>query len=289
VLIPKARYYAWEAFYGHQIATLRGKEVATIRRVAVARSLMIAIVTFIPVLAAILSFVTYSLSGHRLDVATVFASLQLFNVVRMPLAFFPFVFSSCADALVAMQRIGKFLSAEEAPRGYEIDQAAEDALRVDADFAWEVTAKAAGDKFAGAGGRGGRGGARGGRGGGRGAKSDGGRGGFFSRKKKDAPKTTSEEDKEKDKEKEKEDPPFAMSNVRLQVPRGGFVAVVGKIGSGKSSLLQGLIGEMRRTRGEVVFGGSVAYVPQSAWIMNATLRYVAYQFSYKKKAQIRFF
>lgn len=29
---------------------------------------------------------------------------------------------------------------------------------------------------------------------------------------------------------------------------------------------------MRRTSGNVVFGGSVAYVPQSAWIMNATLR-----------------
>ena len=29
---------------------------------------------------------------------------------------------------------------------------------------------------------------------------------------------------------------------------------------------------MRKTEGEVVFGGSVAYVPQQAWIMNATLR-----------------
>jgi ABC-type transport system involved in cytochrome bd biosynthesis fused ATPase/permease subunit len=29
---------------------------------------------------------------------------------------------------------------------------------------------------------------------------------------------------------------------------------------------------MRRTRGEVIFGGTVAYVPQSSWIRNATLR-----------------
>jgi ATP-binding cassette subfamily C (CFTR/MRP) protein 1 len=29
---------------------------------------------------------------------------------------------------------------------------------------------------------------------------------------------------------------------------------------------------MRRTRGDVIFGGSVAYVPQAPWIMNATLR-----------------
>ena len=49
-------------------------------------------------------------------------------------------------------------------------------------------------------------------------------------------------------------------------------AVTGPVGSGKSSLLQGLIGEMRRTAGTVRFHGSVAYCPQSAWIQNATVR-----------------
>ena len=57
-----------------------------------------------------------------------------------------------------------------------------------------------------------------------------------------------------------------MQNVSLTIPRGQLVAVVGTIGSGKSSLLQGLIGEMRRTAGSVTFGGSVAYCSQTAWI-----------------------
>ena len=48
--------------------------------------------------------------------------------------------------------------------------------------------------------------------------------------------------------------------------------IVGPVGSGKSSLLQGMIGEMRRTAGTVRFKGSVAYCPQSAWIQNATVR-----------------
>ncbi len=46
----------------------------------------------------------------------------------------------------------------------------------------------------------------------------------------------------------------------------------GPVGSGKSSLLEGMIGEMRRTAGSVKFKGSVAYCPQSAWIQNATVR-----------------
>ena len=59
---------------------------------------------------------------------------------------------------------------------------------------------------------------------------------------------------------------FKVRDVNMSVSRGQLVAIVGSVGSGKSSLLQGLIGEMRKTRGSIVFGGSVGYCPQSAWI-----------------------
>lgn len=59
---------------------------------------------------------------------------------------------------------------------------------------------------------------------------------------------------------------FHLQQTNISVPRGKLVAIVGSVGSGKSSLLQGLIGEMRKTAGSVKFGGSVAYCPQVAWI-----------------------
>lgn len=59
---------------------------------------------------------------------------------------------------------------------------------------------------------------------------------------------------------------FKVMNVDLAIPRGQLCAIVGPVGSGKSSLLQGLIGEMRRESGTVKFGGSVGYCQQSAWI-----------------------
>ncbi|KAK0469882.1 ABC protein [Desarmillaria tabescens] len=68
------------------------------------------------------------------------------------------------------------------------------------------------------------------------------------------------------------DHPFRVSSINMEVPRKRLVAVVGRVGSGKSSLLQGLIGEMRRISGNVSFRGPVAYCPQIAWIQNATLR-----------------
>jgi ATP-binding cassette, subfamily C (CFTR/MRP), member 1 len=65
--------------------------------------------------------------------------------------------------------------------------------------------------------------------------------------------------------------PFQMRDVTMKIARGSLVAIVGPVGSGKSSLLQGLIGEMRRVKGNVTFGGRVGYCPQTAWIQNATL------------------
>ena len=64
----------------------------------------------------------------------------------------------------------------------------------------------------------------------------------------------------------KEDTLFKLKRIDFKVPRGRLVAIVGAVGSGKTSLIQGLIGDMRRTEGSVRFGGSLAYCSQSAWI-----------------------
>lgn len=69
----------------------------------------------------------------------------------------------------------------------------------------------------------------------------------------------------------KEDPPV-LHNINLMVPQGSLLAVVGHVGCGKSSLLSALLGEVEKLEGEVSIRGSVAYVPQQAWIQNSTLR-----------------
>ena len=68
------------------------------------------------------------------------------------------------------------------------------------------------------------------------------------------------------KEPEKAEEVFKIRKTNLAIPKGQVVAIVGPVGSGKSSLLQGLIGEMRKESGSVKFCGSVSYCPQDAWI-----------------------
>lgn len=47
---------------------------------------------------------------------------------------------------------------------------------------------------------------------------------------------------------------------------------VGGVGSGKSSLLSSLIGHISKRGGTVSVGGTVAYVAQTAWIMNDSVQ-----------------
>uniref|UniRef100_A0A673B896 ATP-binding cassette, sub-family C (CFTR/MRP), member 2 n=1 Tax=Sphaeramia orbicularis TaxID=375764 RepID=A0A673B896_9TELE len=62
------------------------------------------------------------------------------------------------------------------------------------------------------------------------------------------------------------------ADVSLDIKPGRLVAVVGAVGSGKSSLISALLGEMHRKKGFINIKGSLAFVPQQAWIQNATLR-----------------
>merc|ERR1712218_407053 len=63
----------------------------------------------------------------------------------------------------------------------------------------------------------------------------------------------------------------ALHNLTTRVEDGSLTAVVGAVGSGKSSLLSAFLGNMKRTKGIVNVFGKVAFVPQQAWMQNSTL------------------
>ncbi|OQR74305.1 multidrug resistance-associated protein 1-like [Tropilaelaps mercedesae] len=63
-----------------------------------------------------------------------------------------------------------------------------------------------------------------------------------------------------------------LKKINLKVRSGELVAIVGRVGSGKSSLLQSMLGDLKLVEGHVDLVGSVAYVPQQAWIQNATIK-----------------
>lgn len=63
-----------------------------------------------------------------------------------------------------------------------------------------------------------------------------------------------------------------LHDIDLSVKTGELVAIVGPVGSGKSSLLSALLGDLRIRSGSVDCIEDVAYVPQCPWIQNKTVR-----------------
>jgi len=65
-----------------------------------------------------------------------------------------------------------------------------------------------------------------------------------------------------------------LSNINMKVKKGSLVAIVGKVGSGKSSLLAGLLNQMHKLNesGRINIDGKIALVPQQPWIQNATIK-----------------
>ncbi|KAF2171079.1 hypothetical protein M409DRAFT_64044 [Zasmidium cellare ATCC 36951] len=63
-----------------------------------------------------------------------------------------------------------------------------------------------------------------------------------------------------------------LHDVNFSAHKGELSCIVGRVGAGKSSMLSTMLGDLYKIKGEVVVRGSVAYVAQSPWVMNASVR-----------------
>ncbi|KAH8100094.1 P-loop containing nucleoside triphosphate hydrolase protein [Cristinia sonorae] len=228
------KYFSWELPYLKRIGEYRNNELKYIRSLLIIRGGNNAVAISLPVLASVLSFVTYAALGHQLNAADIFASLTLFNLLRLPLMLLPMTLGAIADAQNAIKRLYDVFEAETIEEGRLTDEDMKHAIVVeDGSFTWDSPPPEAPGK----------------------QKKEKGKAAMVEAAK---PETT--------------DKIFGLTNINLTIPDGQLTAIVGPVGTGKTSLLEAMIGEMRKTSGTVKFKGSVAYCPQTAWIQNATVR-----------------
>lgn len=98
--IRAVKLYAYEAFFGEKVMELRRKELEMLRRNGANRAVMFSTLSFVPTLAtvceskdsvcgenstelALVTFITYSLSGHALSAPVIFTGLQYFNIIKL--------------------------------------------------------------------------------------------------------------------------------------------------------------------------------------------------------------
>ncbi|XP_074035480.1 probable multidrug resistance-associated protein lethal(2)03659 isoform X2 [Leptinotarsa decemlineata] len=63
-----------------------------------------------------------------------------------------------------------------------------------------------------------------------------------------------------------------LKNINLKVRKGKLTGVIGPVGSGKSSLLQTLLGELTVTSGNMKIFGTTSYSSQEPWVFSGTIR-----------------
>ncbi|KAH9177416.1 ABC transporter [Lactarius sanguifluus] len=234
------KFFAWEAPFLERVAGYRKREISYVRKLLLVRAANMALAISTPALASVVAFLVYAGSGHQLTPAVIFSSLTWFQLIRVPLVMLPRSLSAIADARNAIGRLQECFTAELVSETLVKDPRLKYAIEIDnASFTWD------------------------------GPPPD------LNKGKEDKGKKKSPSDSLpaiSEPKGVKEEVLFKLKHVDIRVPRGQLVAIVGAVGSGKTSLLQGLIGDMRRTEGSVRVGGSVAYCSQSTWIQNATIR-----------------
>lgn len=249
------KYFGWESSFLERIGNIRKREIRSVQVLLAIRNALNAVSMSLPIYASMLSFITYSLSKHPLNPAPIFSSLALFNALRLPLMFLPLVIGQAIDAWASVGRIQDFLLAEEQGNDFVWDLENKNALCMDhADFTWERTITQVSDKAG------------------------------ISDKKVSEQVTKSQKstiepmrpmasagevDRSGDHAPAE---PFKLHDMNFSVGRTELIAVIGGVGSGKSSLLAALAGDMRKTSGSVTMGASRAFCPQYAWIQNATVK-----------------
>lgn len=59
---------------------------------------------------------------------------------------------------------------------------------------------------------------------------------------------------------------------KMSIHRGQFVSVIGRVGSGKSTFLSSILGEIDKFQGTFSRRGTIAYIPQTSWLRSATIK-----------------
>lgn len=260
------KFFGWETAFLDRLKELRKREIRAIQVLLSIRNAINAVAMSMPVFASMLAFITYSLSDHGLSPARVFSSLALFNSLRMPLNLLPLVLGQVTDAQTALQRIQEFMLCEEQKDEMTWDENMESAVEVQhASFTWERNATQDTER----------------------TRTFQTRGELVAARRAQKAQKKMQKKADKAAKKNKKFPtdsnedilsditetePFKLHDMDFTIGRNELVAVIGTVGSGKTSLLAALAGDMRKTGGKIKMASSRAFCPQYAWIQNATVQ-----------------
>lgn len=257
--IRSIKYQAWEEAFQEKIMGLRETELGRLVNYFAGETLAVLIWTCTPLLVALSTFTAYVFSGHELNVAEALTSLALFEILRFPLFMLPTVINNMVEAKVSIKRVESFLLAKEFK---SIDQGnlKDVGIKMSNIYGYydsKVFPKISHDNLE------------------NDMEENSRRISLLEAQLDDANKLIDSFQRGTI----PPDPGISGSNdllclkrVSIDVNPGEFICLVGPVGSGKSSIVNALLGEVNLTSGSLFVNGSLAYFSQKPFVMNDTIR-----------------
>ncbi|XP_026752373.2 uncharacterized protein LOC113512651 [Galleria mellonella] len=253
--IRTVKVHVWEDYFISKVTEARKAELHYLRSRKLLDAICVVLWATTPVLVAALTLGTHAIRHRDLDAPTVFTTVALINMLIAPLNAFPWVLNGLTEAWVSVKRIQKLLDLPDMNSEIYYDKLNtnrdEDNIIVikNANFSWVKPSKRKKPK----------------------QKS----------KSKNMPKRKTSKgniqrhDSISSSGSVTQEEPFMLKDISLEIGRGEFIGIVGNVGSGKTSLLNAIIGEMVKTSGniEILDGiNGFGYVPQKPWLVRGTIR-----------------
>lgn len=243
------KFYAWEIAYKMAITNVRNQEMKYLFKIKAMRNFITAYAVTLPVLSSMLSFITMWATDEMKSPGEVFSSLSLYAILAQSIMLLPLALSSGADAMIGFRRLNIFLNLQEDSdeRDYQSLIDYEDKFYVGHDKQMHANAiEVHRARF------------------------------IYEHNTDSKEKHHGSNKKIEDTDSESDCSTIAdgfsgLHDVDFNVARGELVIVTGKIGSGKSSLLNAISGQMKCTSGYVKVNGSLLSCGQP-WIQNATVK-----------------
>ncbi|GFN89163.1 tyrosine-protein kinase ryk [Plakobranchus ocellatus] len=281
----------WEPSFIRRITEKRTEEKQALERGSFFKSVVTSLVPMIPVIASVVMFLGYILSGNELTAARAFTVISCFYAMSFSLASALYGVQTLVDASVAMTRYKEVLLMPE-QTNYQIPQDPDVAVQLNmATLTWESEEEADNEIL---------------------LDEEGVIAGLHPEDVKALPIAAMSLGKRQSSTQYAEASPsnhpdvvesstrlLPKGNVRaprqsagsiggrgdsdpnlltrlhditLTVKKGELIGICGMKGSGKSSLLAAILGRMQLLEGEVFVSGSVAFSSQDPWIVNGTAR-----------------
>ncbi|KXS13313.1 multidrug resistance protein 3 [Gonapodya prolifera JEL478] len=245
--IKVIKLYAWEKVFLGKVEKVRDGELNLRRRLAGLSAALYLTWSSTPFFVSLAAFSLYSMvETAPLTSTKIFVSLSLFNLLTFPLIMLPNVISGVIQASVSMQRVKKFLLSDEINRE-AVERLPAPVVQVPlltqmitvegGSFSWSLQPGPAGETSE------------------------------TERATNNGDARSAGNVGERNKSVK-----AILSGIDFKVLSGECVAVVGRVGAGKTSIVSAVLGEMKKLTGRVEVRGKVAYVSQVAWILNVSLR-----------------